>query len=81
MSKQDFSEDVFTTLGHLAMEYVGRRLMGENPKLRVHFELEDEWTAEDTDQEVHRVPHTGTVADDRPRKATPAPRVRRKAVR
>lgn len=75
----EFGEDVFTMLAELALDYAGRRLKGEHPKLKVHFEFED--AAEDTDEEVRRIPHKRAGADDRPRKAATAKRVRRQAVR
>lgn len=76
----DFGEDLFTTIAELAMEYAKRRLLGEQPKLKLYVGFED-GTAGDTDTEVHRLPDKRAGADDRPRKAAPPPGVRRKALR
>lgn len=45
-------EDVFTTIGDLALDYFQRRLKGQKPRLRVSLNWEnDAWTTKDSASE------------------------------
>ena len=61
-------EEVFATIGDLAVDYFQRRLKGQRPRLRVSLNWEnDAWTAKDPTPESSCVFDSRPEPDDEPR--------------
>jgi hypothetical protein len=75
---KDFNEDLFVMLAELALEYAQRRLKGDRPKLKVHFEFEDETSSAENPNSAYDVRAEPFASS---RTSSSSTRVWRKAVR